>query len=246
MVSATTQSQNCSDLVNENSPLHLPIADSLAKEILNNNWEPQTNKKLEDIQKQYGISRTVAREATRLLASLGCVEFRRGTGVIACEPDNWDDLNTKVIKWKLHSPYREKELRALTELRLVIEPAAAAGCALHGNVDTRCKIGVIGHEMLRAVNENRLDDFHELDIQFHTLLLANSGNPIFTKLSSIVESVIRGRVELNLYPTQPNKEAILNHQKVTQAIMEANATAAKTAMQYIVNEVNTALELTSA
>ena len=100
--------------------LHLSIADSLADEIVNNKWEPKTNRKLEDIQKQYGISRTVAREATRLLASLGCVQFQRGTGVIACNPENWDDLNTRVITWKLHSPYRENELRALTELRLVV------------------------------------------------------------------------------------------------------------------------------
>lgn len=243
MVSNTTQSQISSDLVTENAPLHLSIADSLADEIVNNKWEPKTNRKLEDIQKQYGISRTVAREATRLLASLGCVQFQRGTGVIACNPENWDDLNTRVITWKLHSPYRENELRALTELRLVVEPAAAAGCALRGDVEIRYKLGVIGHDMVKAVEENRLAEFHELDIQFHTLLLANSGNPIFAKLSSIVESVLRGRVELNLYPQKPNKEAILNHKKVTQAIMEGDAAAASAAMHDIVAEVNTALGL---
>lgn len=97
--------------------------------------------------------------------------------------------------------------------------------------------------MVKAVEENRLADFHELDIQFHTLLLANSGNPIFAKLSSIVESVLRGRVELNLYPQKPNKKAILNHKKVTQAIMEGDAAAASAAMHDIVAEVNTALGL---
>ena len=49
MVSNTTQSQISSDLVTENAPLHLSIADSLADEIVNNKWEPKTNRKLEDL-----------------------------------------------------------------------------------------------------------------------------------------------------------------------------------------------------
>lgn len=232
---------NASD--HNDDPLHLSIADALAKDIVNHRWELGSTRKLEDIQAQFGISRTVAREATRLLASLGCVKFQRGTGVIACSPEQWNDLNVRVINWKLHSPYRETELRALTELRLAIEPAAAAGCAVRGSIEARSTIAVLGHDMLTAVRENRLNDFHELDLQFHTLLLANSGNPLFAHLSSIVASVLRGRVDMNMYPAQPNQQAIDNHFAVAQAVMAGNATEANNTMRAIVAEVNSALGL---
>ncbi|WP_418969194.1 FadR/GntR family transcriptional regulator [Alloscardovia omnicolens] len=229
----------------QNNPLHLSIADALAHEILNDLWVPGTNKKLEQIQDQYEISRTVAREATRLLASLRCVQFQRGTGVIACAPEDWDDLNTRVISWKLRSPYRHDELRDLTELRLVVEPAAAAGCASRGSIESRTRIAVVGHELIKAAREDRLQDFHALDIEFHASLLENCGNPIFAELSSTVATVLRGRVEINLYPQHPEESALLAHEKVAQAVLTGDAQGAYDAMHDIVSEVNTALGLSA-
>lgn len=228
-----------------NNPLHLSIADALAHEILDGSWQPGSNKKLEQIQEQYDISRTVAREATRLLASLRCVQFQRGTGVIACSPYDWDDLNTRVITWKLHSNLRRAELRYLTELRLAVEPAAAAGCASRGTVEARTHIGVIGHDLIRAAREDRLDNFHALDIEFHAGLLGNCGNPIFAELSSTVATVLRGRVEINMYPQHPEESALSAHEKVAQAVVAGDAHAAYEAMYDIVSEVNTAIGLTA-
>lgn len=228
-----------------NEPMHISIADSLAHEILNDIWKPGESKKLEDIQEEFSISRTVAREATRLLASLRCVQFQRGTGVIAQDPTQWDDMNVRVISWKLHSDSREDELRALTELRLAIEPAAAAGCASRGSIEERTCIAVIGHEMIRAAREQRFADFHDLDVQFHTLMLKHSGNLLFADLSVIVETVLRGRVDINLFPPQPDEQALQSHENVAQAIASGDAVAASQAMKEIVSEVNHALGLSA-
>lgn len=224
---------------------HIAVADALAHQILEDQWQPDTSKKLEEIQSEFEISRTVAREATRLLASLDCVQFQRGTGVIALNPEHWNDLNTRVITWKLHSRYREDELRALTELRLAVEPAAAAGCAQRGSLEARTRISVLGHEMLRAVAEGRLRDFHSLDVEFHSELLAQSGNPLFADFSGLVESVLRGRVEINLYPEHPAQAALDAHKAVAQAVAAGDASAAHDAMRTIVTEVNSALGLSA-
>ncbi|MFD0704464.1 FadR/GntR family transcriptional regulator [Alloscardovia venturai] len=228
-----------------NEPLHISIADKLAHEILDGIWISGTSKKLEDIQSQFGISRTVAREAARLLESLRCVQLLRGTGIIAMSPETWANLDTRVITWKLQSNLHKQELAALTELRLVVEPAAAAGCASRSTIEARTRIAVTGHEMIKAARENRLKNFHTLDTQFHTELLKNSGNPLFAELSTLVEAVLRGRVDIGLYPSQPKEEALQAHEQVAQAVLEGNAANAAAAMKDIVSEVNTALGLSA-
>lgn len=230
---------------NANEPLHLSVADQLAREILENVWQPGTSKRLDEIQKQFGVSRTVAREATRLLSSLGCVSSLRGTGFIACTADKWNELSSHVITWKLHSNLRQQELRTLTELRLSIEPAAAAGCAIRGSIEARARIAALGHDLVKAGRENCLDEFHKLDIQFHTQLLESSGNPIFAELKTIVEAVLRGRVEIDMYPPAPEEEALLAHERVAQAVLTGNAAEARDAMHDIVAEVNSALSLSA-
>lgn len=226
-------------------PLHVSISNALAREILDGLWVPGKSKKLEDIQQQFDISRTVAREATRLLASLGCVHFQRGVGVIACDPAEWDDMSVRVITWKLHSKYRKDELRVLTELRLAVEPVAAAGCAARGSVTERASIGAIGLDMVKAAHEDKLQHFHLLDIQFHTLILKHSGNPLFADLSVIIETVLRGRVEINLFPVKPVNEALNWHTQVAHAIIAGDDVAASQAMRLIVGEVNTTLGLSA-
>ncbi|TCD54382.1 FadR family transcriptional regulator [Alloscardovia theropitheci] len=231
------------EISNSKEPLHVSVADSLAHEILDGQWLPGYSKKLEDIQAQFDISRTVAREATRLLSSLRCVQFQRGTGVIACAPDLWDDMSTRVIAWKLYSPYREDELRALTELRLAIEPAAAAGCAQRASIQERTHISATGIEMVKAAKEGKIAQFHQLDIQFHTLMLKHSGNPLFADLSGMVETVLRGRVEINMFPQKPDEKALKSHEQVAHAILMGEPQAASEAMKAIVSEVNSALGL---
>ncbi len=74
---------------------------------------------------------------------------------------------------------------------------------------------------LRHTGENgRLDEFHKLDIEFHSLILRNSGNEMFASLSTIIATVLSGRVELHMYPQKPKPEALDAHDAVAQAIWQ--------------------------
>ena len=45
-----------------------------------------------------------------------------------------------------------------------------------------------------------LTKFHDLDVEFHTLILRESGNELFAALADTIATVLRGRVELGKYP----------------------------------------------
>ena len=57
-----------------------------------------------------------------------------------------------------------------------------------------------------------------LDIEFHRLVLAASGNEMFLKLSELVAEVLTGRHHYGLMPHHPDEEALQLHADVAQAI----------------------------
>ncbi|HCH21751.1 MAG TPA: transcriptional regulator, partial [Bifidobacterium sp.] len=105
------------------------VSRTLAIEMMDGKWAAGESKTLEDVQNRFGISRTVAREVAKTLESMGAVTVRRRVGLVARPFSEWQALNHQVIEWRLHSTQRERQLSSLTELRLAVEPAAAASAA---------------------------------------------------------------------------------------------------------------------
>ncbi|MDN6271865.1 MAG: GntR family transcriptional regulator, partial [Bifidobacterium crudilactis] len=147
--------------------MHTPVAQELAIDIIEGRWEIGRPVTLEEIQRRFSISRTVAREVARQLQSVGAVEVRKRLGIVARPVAEWSALNTQVVNWKLHSNQRRSQLISLTELRLAVEPAAAAGAAAHAPMDVKAKVAVLAVEMRKTGEQGMLEQFHEYDIEFH-------------------------------------------------------------------------------
>lgn len=157
--------------------------------------------------------------------------------------EEWDALSTQIIHWKLHSTHRKEQLRTLTELRLAIEPAAAISAARYTPIDVKSRLPLLAAELRHTGENGRLDEFHKLDIEFHSLILRNSGNEMFASLSTIIATVLSGRVELHMYPQKPKPEALDAHDAVAQAIWQSSPDNARQAMHRIVDEVAETLQL---
>lgn len=221
--------------------MHQPVAEELAIDIIEGRWPQGEALTIEDIQQRFSVSRTVAREAARQLQSTGAVSMRRRTGLTAEPVNHWSALDQHVIRWKLHSNHRREQLISLTELRLAIEPAAAGGAARHAPIDVRATLPVLAREMRRFAETGSLEDFHTLDIQFHSLLLQNSGNELFAAFSDTVATIIRGRVEIGMYPDRPRMEALDAHEAVAEGVWKADVNLAVSNMRFIVDEVGAAV-----
>ncbi|NEG55603.1 FadR/GntR family transcriptional regulator [Bifidobacterium platyrrhinorum] len=224
--------------------LHQAITDELAVDILDGRWpvgEPLT---LEDIQERFSTSRTVAREVAKYLESMCAVTVRRRVGLVPRPVGEWSALNTQVIRWKLMSSRRKEQLRTLTELRLAVEPAAAAAAARNATMEARAMFPVMAAELRRHGETGDLDDFHDLDVRFHSSLLLNSGNELFAGMADIIGIVLRGRVELHMYPQRPKPAALDAHDAVAEAVWRGDPDGAREAMHAIVDEVAESLELT--
>ncbi|GGI13506.1 hypothetical protein GCM10007377_06300 [Galliscardovia ingluviei] len=214
---------------------------TLALDILEGRWTPGNAITLDDIQTRFDTSRTVAREVAKNLESLKVVEIRKRVGLIAQVPSTWNALDSTVIHWKLQSSHRIEELMQLTQLRLAIEPEAAAATAQHASLELRTQFIAWAAQLRLYGLDNQLEQFHEIDQKFHSTILQASHNDLFATLSETIDIVLAGRVEIGLYPPQPKVSAIENHEAVANAIAEQNPEQARIAMRRIVDEVSETL-----
>lgn len=220
--------------------MHLGVSRTLGIEIIEGTWTAEAVVTLDEIQERFGISRTVAREVVRHLESLRLVQSRRRVGVVVQPRTEWDVLDPTLIDWRLHSTDRWAQLRSLTALRNVVDPAAAAGAAVHASVEVKSLLPPLAAKMREAGESGRLEEFLALDIRFHRALLTSSGNELFSAVADMVEVILTGRTELGLMPEHPEPEALAAHDTVARAVWEGDAATARSAMAAITGEVQTA------
>ena len=242
--STTAPANRAPDEPHESALLHTAITDELAVAMLEDRWPIGEAMTLEDIQERFSTSRTVAREVAKYLEAMGAVTVRRRVGLMPRPVGEWSALNPQVIRWKLMSDKRKEQLRTLTELRLAVEPAAAAAAARNASMEARALFPVMASELRKSGEAGDLDTFHDLDVRFHSSILLSSGNDLFASMSDIIGIVLKGRVELHMYPQKPKPAALDAHDAVAEGIWRGNPDQAREAMRTIVDEVAESLELT--
>ena len=88
-----------------------------------------------ELGKMLGVSRTVIREATKVLASKGLLRSSPRVGTVPLPRLSWDVLDPEVLGWMLeHGPIADV-IRDVSEVRLIIEPASARMAATRRSAD---------------------------------------------------------------------------------------------------------------
>ncbi len=128
------------------------------------------------------MSRSVVREAVRVLESMGLVETRRRLGVRVRPRPEWNVFDPRVIRWRLDGPDREEQLLSLGELRRGFEPVAAELAAERATPE-QCG-AMTGAVMQMSVHAKAgdLEAYLEADTVFHRTMLDASGNEMLAAL----------------------------------------------------------------
>lgn len=215
------------------SRLHDLAVDTLGRRIVSGELAAGTTMLAADLEHELGVSRSVVREAVRVLASIGLVESVKRLGIRVRPASAWNMFDASVIRWRLASEHKGAQLRSLTELRSAVEPAAAELAAQHAPDDDAAELIAIAGRMRAVGRAGRLEEFLELDIRFHGLVLAASGNEMFAQLEGVIGEVLRGRTHYGLMPDHPHEEALQLHLDVADAIGGRRPAAAREAMDRI-------------
>src|SRR6476646_375914 len=221
--------------------LHNSVVQRWGWDIVSGALPPGTRIVADDAAIQLGVSRTVVREAVRVLESMGLLTVRRRVGITVLPPECWNPFDLNIIRWRLAGPDRLRHLQSLSELRSAVEPLAARLAAEHATGEDcgALTAAVIG--MSSTARSANADSYLEHDSDFHRTLLLASGNPMLAGLADVIVEVLAGRTRHSLMPNVAEPEAISLHGVVASSIQARDGATAEEAMLAIVAESATAI-----
>lgn len=177
-----------------------------------------------------GMSRSSIREAVGQLSALGILTARQGDGTYVSTLESQDLFAPLDFALRVDSA----GLLHLTELRLILEPhaaAMAAGRLADDDVEV-LTTALAGYEQEANATHPDLTRLIALDEQIHRVLFETAGNPLITAIvGSIAAAVRRSKEQTVAMPSAP-KESLTELRALVDALVARDAPRAAAAMTW--------------
>lgn len=213
--------------------VHGQVVDTLGRRIVQGAIAPGELIDPADVEREVRVSRTVVREAIKVLAAKGLVDAlpRRGTYVLPRE--QWNLLDADIMRWR-HTGDGEQDaelLDNLSELRWLVEPFAARLAAQRRTTADLAELGAA----LKALGEGATVGEHTAaDLAFHRAMLAATHNELMARLDVVLEPALRARDALT-FPHRDRGYLDL-HAAVLEAVRAGDAEQAAKAMADLLSQ----------
>jgi GntR family transcriptional regulator, galactonate operon transcriptional repressor len=143
------------------------------------------------LEAELDISRTVLREALRVLKAKGLVDARQKRGTFIQPRSEWRLLDPDVIRWQFAGREDTTFLDDLAEVRGIFEPASARLAAIR-RTDGDLEILDRAIERMSAAAKGE-GDAVVADLAFHRALLASTHNELLMRMEVVLEAGLAAR-----------------------------------------------------
>ncbi len=196
-----------------------------------------------ELSRQLGVSRTVVREATKVLAAKGLVESRSKRGTVILPRSEWRLLDPDVLAWLTEAGLQPEFLRSMFEVRKIIEPAAARLAAERATPDELRAIRETFDAMASAHDEAT---YLEADVRYHAMLVAATHNDHLVQLVAAFGPALQAGLQVATrhgWDWPDFLEYSLGpHREVLEAVVGRDAAAAGEAMDRLVTQSQLSLD----
>ena len=222
------------DMVGSGRNLTYALLETVGKAIVTGQYDASAFPTEADLAKQFAVSRSVTREAVKMLTAKGLLAARPRKGTSVQPARAWNLFDPDVLRWMLERKFSPDLLRQFNELRIAIEPMAAA-LAASGSSAAGIAAIEAGYERMVAAEAGG-DDPLEADIAFHIAVLEVSANPFYGQFRDVVKAALRTSIRF----TNRFKGRTANlpqHRAVLTAIEARDPQAAEQAMRTLIVDV---------
>ncbi|MDN4502070.1 FadR/GntR family transcriptional regulator [Alteromonadaceae bacterium BrNp21-10] len=226
----------------ENLNLSQRVTNELGQAIIGGHYTSESGLPTEaKLCEEYGISRTAIREAVKMLAAKGLISSRPRQGILVEPAANWNLYDTSVLKWMLASSPSLLILKEFLQMRLAVEPEAAALAAKFGSDDAIDRIELALDVMQQAVGDPDVS-LHDADLAFHTSILYASNNRFFYQLRDFISTALNVTIQ-HTTPAKGNDQSVVDdHAKIYQAIRNRQSDQVKSMMTDLIEEAIVVIE----
>ena len=215
------------------------LLDTLGREIVTGHYRATGFPTEAELTKQHGVSRSVTREAVKMLTAKGLLSARPRQGTVIQPTTSWNLFDTDVLRWLLERQFSIELLRHFNQLRVAIEPEAAALAARFASDDdlTRIDEGLVRMERAEA----GLEDTLAADIAFHVAVLRASRNPFYAQFRDVVVTALHTSIRFT-NRIKGRTASVADHGAVRDAIRAGEPERARAAMRTIIGDVLVLIE----
>lgn len=185
---------------------------------------------------EFGVSRTVVREAIRALEERGLVEVKHGSGVYVAEPS----IDSVTESLALHLRVSESSLMPLLEVREILEVEIAGLAAERATEEDQ-------EQMERTLRReagllDSQDEYVEEDLRFHGLLTEATHNEVLHILMRPLAELLRDSRRVTIEPPGSTELSFKGHKEIFEAVKNRDKEQAREAMRKHLRMVRKVLE----
>ncbi len=211
------------------------VAREIGRRIVSNSYVP--GELVEDesaLADRYQVSRSVIRDAVKILVGKGLLEVRRGIGTRVRSRSSWGLLDDDVLAWYQSAPPDADVLRQLMDIRQVFEPKAARWAAERGDEEAHEQIGAATERM--EAEKGSVEDFVVADAVFHRSILRATQNEFLVALEGIIFSALLSSIRLTNVDPRSNEASLPFHREVYEAIAARDGDRAEKVMEQLLGD----------
>jgi DNA-binding FadR family transcriptional regulator len=211
--------------------------ETLATRILSNEYPEGTTLDLPLLRAELDVSLTALREALKVLNAKGMIDARQKRGTFVRPRASWNVLDADVMRWRTSAASDPALFDQLTEVRALVEPAAARMAAEHA---TEQDVSALRTALFAMAEARDVDAAVTSDVAFHRHLLLATHNEFLGRIAQIIAI---GLAERDTFVHHANPgDPVPSHRAVLDAIAAHDPAAAEHAMRALVNQSATDLD----
>lgn len=212
------------------------IFNILYKRVISKEYKPGDLLPSQDkLAEELGVSRNSIREAINRLASLGIVQSKQGVGTFITPSG---EISSHIVNIFNSLNLAPNDGLEISEIRLALERTIVRLASVKATAEQIAKLEQNLKLQNKAVSNGDIEEFRNLDIQFHLLLADASGNNILRQLLEANLRIFQD-VILSVISEPTTFELSYNyHKRVFEAVASHNAKQAdRLVMEHIIRIV---------
>jgi GntR family transcriptional regulator, galactonate operon transcriptional repressor len=219
--------------------LHGRVVHELGLRILRGQLAPGTTLRTEELEREFDVSRTVIREALKVLGAKGLVDARPRRGTYVRPRADWILLDPDVLRWQFEGRSDSSFFDNLAEVRAIIEPAGAWLAAKRRTEADLERLERALDQMVAAGRDGHA--FMVADLEFHRALLAATHNEQLERMEGVIEAGLWAR-NLLVHQRQDWPSSTPAHRRVFEAVRDEDKEGAAAAVESLLAQAARDLE----
>ncbi|MBZ0290914.1 MAG: FadR family transcriptional regulator [Anaerolineae bacterium] len=179
------------------------------------------------------VSRTVIREAVKILADKRLVEVRTRVGTRVRPGTEWNLLDADVLRWQYESGPTRAFLHNVVEVRRAIEVAASELAALRATDADIAPIRACYEHLASSVQDD--DAYIEADLTFHESIFRACHNELLMQLALTLRVALQSSRKITVQIPGGSLAALPLHFAVVDAIGRHDVQAAAAATHKLID-----------